>query len=476
MSEIFDVLTKAGYELQNTGNDVLPASLLKDNEPVGFLMPDLTISLVSTKEELRKSLESTINFAIENQGLSTIENEYVLTQYGKTVLTTGYDFDTNEPTYSIYSVDDKGKAIIDSFDNKDIATERFAKLSGLIKSDVTHEIEKNSRIDKFINLIVDKGYKVINSIGEGNRLYDITNSDNDVVGYINKANKLTLTTNKAKDRNLLTDTYLGTNQDIIKLPSFFEKLKNILKELGLALKIKFTAKGQHYSINDKNKEIATIDTQQNLTYTPIATQEQKERIDRIIEDIKLEEKAKANKTISHEEVIQENIVADKSTPSIENEQVVHNETTLSHDDIQALITAVMSVPVITQTLSPELISKLQSLALSKPMIEEPALSTSNDINLSVEQEAIIEEFYGYMDMLHTVEGFNKQKEIEILNDMQIKFGTADTKEFMIKIANGEYTNPKSLADKIKTSSEKANIQNNIAPQEKNKEKAKGKEI
>lgn len=458
MSAIMNILTKAGYEINSTGNNVLPAALTRDGEPVGFLMPDLTVSLVTEKTHFKDSIQNALDFAIENNDLQQMDGEYILTQYGKTVLTADYDFEEQHAVYKIYSLDGGGRTIIDSFDQKEQATAKFAELSGLVGGDRGQVLQNEKiRIDTFVSKLTEKGYKIITALSDAHRAYEITDKNDAVIGYISKTNKLTLITDNQAQRKDLTDTYLNTSNRTVVLPTFFERLKNLLIGIGLALKVHFTSQGQHYSINDKNVQIATVDALQNVVYTPQATSEHMERIDQIVSEIK-------------QEIATPTVVQEVKIPVMAQEFA--QTLTLTNADIAALSTAILSSPQLTQTLSAELVEKLITLN-EHETVHEP----SHELPLSQEQIAVANEFNAFLDVLSTLDGFNPEKYDQTVEKMQAKFKTTDQKEFVSNLKNGDYTKIAgpltTLNDKILNSKDKAaSINNDHSP---NKGTA-GKEI
>mgnify|MGYP001018323731 CR=1 FL=1 len=46
MNNLLDMLVKTGYEVSSIGNDVLPCTLRIGNEPIGFLLGDLSVRLL----------------------------------------------------------------------------------------------------------------------------------------------------------------------------------------------------------------------------------------------------------------------------------------------------------------------------------------------------------------------------------------------------------------------------------------------
>ena len=194
-ANVMDMLTKSGYEAISIGNDVLPCTLKKGNELVGFLMDDFSVQLLPEHAAKRDSLNKAVSFALENQGLEVVQNEFKLSQYQNIVLMTTYDFEAEKPIFNIYSVDkDKNFALLNSSDGKDIATRDFASRSGLVAGQIPTPAQETDRIGKFIDAIKAKGYSLATSAEEAHRAYEIVDKDNNTVGYISKNNRVTITT------------------------------------------------------------------------------------------------------------------------------------------------------------------------------------------------------------------------------------------------------------------------------------------
>lgn len=290
MNNVLDLLVKAGYEASTIGNDVLPCTLRKSGEPIGFLLEDMSVKLLPDREVDRKRLESVISFAVENQGLDTVQDEYKLSRYRNIILTATYDFDSGHPVYNIYSQEkDQDLLLLNSVGDLDAAKRDYISRSGLAQEDLPDQAKQVDRLGKFIDAIKARGYSLKENREEAHRAYDITNKDGHVVGYIGKNNRVTITTENSKTKHFLSGAYIDTNPEQVMLPSFFEKLKDRLKEIGLALKVIFTGKGQHYAIhNEQQQEIATVNERHEVTYTDRAKAEQKAKIDALVDEIRRE--------------------------------------------------------------------------------------------------------------------------------------------------------------------------------------------
>jgi hypothetical protein len=194
-----DMLTKSGYEAVSIGNDVLPCTLKKGNELVGFMMEDFSLKLLPEHETQKESLQKAISYALDNQGLEEIQGEYKLSQYQDVLFTTAYDFEAEKPIYNIYYEDeDKNLVLRGSSYDKNLAAQDFASRSGLVVGQIPTPAHETDRIQKFIEAIKEKGYSLAESVHDAYRAYEIIDQDNNLVGYIGKDNRVTVITDDAK--------------------------------------------------------------------------------------------------------------------------------------------------------------------------------------------------------------------------------------------------------------------------------------
>lgn len=482
MGSVTDILTKSGYELQSTGQDVLPATLIYQNSPIGFLNTDMSISLIPAHDNLKEPLEKAVLFGIDNHGLTQMGDEYILTQYGNSALTADYDYQEQKPIYKVYALDnDRNFTIVDSFEDKAIAGQRFAEYSGLISGKALQQDIENNRINKFISNIKDKGYKVLDAENEKEiRRYELFDKNDNIVGYIGRNNRLTLLSDNTKTRNILTDTYRESASTQVMLPSFFERLKEKLKEIGLALKVKFTPSGNHYTINDKNNHIATVDEKHNVSFTPLATSSQIDKVNHLIEDIEIENQARNDtSTLGNPEIKPE-------IPAVEKNQPVHpvnlTSDVLTEDELRVIAMIAVKRPGISPPLGDELTAKLKNFlrhtymqktldfdkennkavtekSNTKPHLKAPIVENKTaESELSKAQLAVLDNFNLYENAVNAARGFNPEKANSIVEEMKSQFGTANQIEFLSKLKNGDYTQKKPLNQKISDAKDIMNSQ------------------
>lgn len=473
MSNVMDMLTKSGYEAISIGNDVLPCTLKKGNELVSFMTEDFSLKLLPEHEAKRDSLQKAVSFALENQGLEEIQGEYKLSQYQDVLFTTTYDFESGKPIYNIYYEDsDKNLILRSSSYDKQLAAQDFASRSGLVVGQIPTPTYERDRIQKFIDAIKRKSYSLADAVNEPYRVYEILDKDNNLVGYIGKDNRVTILTEDTKTKRFLMDAYIDTNPNRVMLPSFFEKLKERLKEIGLALKVLFTPKGRHYAIqNEQHQEIATVNEKHEVTYTDLATKEQMAKIDAMVEEIRRENHEK-QKSTQQKEPVAEVINQEVSAPA---SPVIPQ--TLSVQDVRNLASMILANPTLTDAFIQAIQSDERVRTKLREGIEnvQPAEVTENRAEKAAAEPVnpeFVQQFENMYGLLQTLDGFNPEKYDALKAEMIAQFGTADKKEFEQKLQRGDYKEPSTLAEKLKASHEKADRQNMAAAQERTAEQPK----
>ena len=479
MSNVMDMLVKSGYEAISIGNDVLPCTLRKDDELIGFLMEDFSVKLLPEHENKRESLQKEIKFSLDNQGLETVENEYKLSQYQDVILTADYDFEEEKPIYNIYYLYNGEYILRSSSYDKQEATRDFASRSGLVPSEIPTPERNTERIEQFIKAVKDRGFKLLENKKEPFRAYDITDKDGNVVGFIGKDNLVTLTTDNEMTKRIITETYRNTNPNRVMLPSFFEKLKERLKEIGMALKVVFNRGGRHYAIqNEQHQEIATVNENREVTYTSQAKKEEIEKINRMVDEIKRENLNQSKEINSEkEETVKE------YTKEISNEQLV-----LTSDEMKNLANTILASPQLTEKLlnvilsdkefavqlNENLTKKLSEYQKTEQVKGKKEKTQETPVKENPEYSKIREEFNKECELLKTLNGFNEEKYNSVKNGIIDRFGTIDSKEFESNLLSGKYDKPKTLDGKLKASQKMAdrqNARNGQREQQKEKERA-----
>lgn len=482
MNNLLDMLTKAGYEVSSIGNDVLPCTLRLGDEPIGFLLDDLSVRLLPDQEKELTRLQPVIAFAAENQGIERDQGEYKLSQYGNIILTASFDYESCRPVYNIYSEDpNKEWTLLNSSEVKSVVTKDFAARSGLISSEIPEPALEVDRIRQFMDAVKEKGYQFRESREEAHRSYDITDRDGKVVGYIGKNNRVTIISDNVGVKRTLINAYLDTNPDRILLPSFFEGLKERLKEISLALKVIFTPKGRHYAIhNAQHREIATVSEREHtVTYTDAATVMEKARIDALVEELRREAQAKERPVIDGE----------KGTEHIETKAADMEKEAVSAEEFRHVVEAVLSDPVLadsfftTMLSNPEFVARLNERMAGIPETpssireapaaeakqENPGRNTKQPAQESLVAAKVQQDFKRYYNYLQTVSGFNPEQFESVKAEMAARFGTADPKEFQALLEQGKFEKAGTLSGRLEASHRIAELENN-RPQTEKQEK------
>ena len=487
MDTVLDMLAKAGYEAAGIGDDILPCTLRKGDEPIGFLMGDLSVRLLPDREPERSRIESVLSFASDNQGLDRVEEEYKLSQYRDVLLTSSFDFDDYQPVYNIYSRQEDGSLVLlNSMNNKTEATKDYASRSGLVPSEIPAPERNSGRIRQFAEAIRQMGYRLKEARDEANRAYDITDQEGRTVGFIGKDNRVTITAENKKIKRALTNAYLDTVPNRTALPSFFEKLKNGLKKIGMTLKVVFTYSGRHYAIrNQQQQEIATVSGQKHeVTYNDRATREEMAKIDLLVDEIRREN-------------------MEKETPAAEKAESREPESkapAVSKEDARRFAEGILENPELESTFfgvllsNKEFVSRLNTeLEKQQGSLEQAAKSQAAEKAkqesrgqaapektqeeekprvLNESEKTAKQEFNRYYQLAQTFSGFNEEKYKDIQNQMNALFGTADPKAFQAFLQEGKFRESGSLKEKIQTSQRVADLQNGkkAAEPAKNKER------
>lgn len=481
MNNLFDMLTKAGYEASSIGNDVLPCTLRIGEEPIGFLMGDLSLRLLPNRETERGRLQPILAFSADNQGIEQEKGEYVLSSYQNVLFTANFDYDSCQPVYNIYFEDkEKNRTLLDSSGDKAAAARAFTKRSGLVSGDIPEPVRNVGRINRFMEEIRKKGYEFRESREKASRTYDITDQEDHVVGYISKNNRVTITSENRKDRRALTSAYLSSNSEEAMLPTFFERLKERLKEIGMALKVAFTPKGRHYAIHNGNHQrIATVGEQSHqVTYTDLTTDAEKAKIDALIDEIQREntmEQTPDNAVEGRAAAVTEEKAAPEA-PSVSTEEIQRLAGVILSDRAAAdtFLDAVLSNPEFVTALDQRLAETRENAVPKKeasvPMEKERPIAKEVTSREDSSTEKIKQEFNQAHSYLQTLFGFNQEKYNALRAEMVTKFGTDDPQKFQASLEAKQLTGTGRLKDRLKVSRMAAEAQNAARQTEKTQEK------
>ncbi len=275
MSLTTELMTKAGYELTSIGAEIFPCTLTKDGEPIGFLKEDGTVSLLREFEASREELEAIAAYGQEYGMLENIPEGQLMTSFRDVSMTVQYDFGLRQPVYRIYRETDNGKELLSVTGDRENSVTQFLSFSGLSQSpqrESVSEISTRSQELSSQKPVVQK--------------YSIQDKDGKEVGYISSKGKAVL---------------YGQQPAPAAKPSFFDKLRQKLSEIGLAVRVRFQRNGAHYTIHNQTSDIAYISPEQQITYTPTATDEQRKKIDALVAEI-LAEREQGKKATSAQDI------------------------------------------------------------------------------------------------------------------------------------------------------------------------------
>ena len=471
MNSLFDMLTKAGYEAGSIGNDVLPCTLTLGEDPVGFLMGDLSLRLLPEHEDEKNRLQPILTFCTENRGIEQEQGEYTLSRYGNVLFTAAFDYDSCRPVYNVFLEDkEKNRTLLDSSGDKAAAAKAFASRSGLVTGDIPEPVRDAGRIRRFMDALWAKGYQVRESRAEAHRAYDILDGGGREVGYIGRDNRVTITAEDGRDKRVLTDTYRDSNAETL-LPGFFERLKERLKEIGMALKVAFTAKGRRYAVHSGRREVATVGEQTHeVTYTDAATAEEKAGIDTLVEEIRMEEARKGHEAGRSEP---EKETAAAAAPAISAEEIRRLTGAIFSDRTSAetFLDAVLANPEFRAVLDRRLAGARQIPAGEQERTEHPEEKAA-PAKGSPDMEQMKREFDREYSYLQTLFGFNQEKYNAQRDAMVAKFGTASPKEFQAALdAIQQPDSSGSLRNRLETSRRDAERKNVARQTVKEKERA-----
>lgn len=480
MNNLFDMLTKAGYEVSSIGNDVLPCTLRIGKEPIGFLLDNLSLRLLPDRERESERLLPILSFSKENQGIEQEHGEYVLSHYQNVLFTASFDYESCRPIYNIYSRDkDDNWTVLNSTQDKAKAAQDFATRSGLVSGEIPEPVREVDRIERFMDSLRAKGFEFRENRKEETRAFDITDQDGHEIGYIGKDNRVTITSENNHVKKALTDAYLDSNSSTAMLPSFFDRLKERLKEIGMALKVIFTPQGRHYAIhNDNHQEIASVEEQTHaVKYTDIATDMEKGKIDALVDELRREETEKG-RAAEHPEPIQNEPAQTVSGVSPEEINRFTNAILSDHASTEAFFSAIMSnaefVSMLNQKLTETRLNPSPDRQAPTQAEKERPVPVKQDTSPTVKQnpatEKLKEEFDRDYSYLQTLFGFNQEKYDTLRADMIAKFGTDNPKEFQAMLSTGKVDLSGKLQGRLETSRKIADMKNTARQTEKTQEK------
>lgn len=158
MERVADYLEKLGFTVEEQGTIAKYLIIFKAGMPIGFILADYTVSLVSNEDETE--IKKVINFVNDNSYLELVGgSEYLLATFIANKITTYYDVTQKAICYVCYLVDENGCVNTQKFYDKNMALLNFVKKTKMLNPD---DIKKNgvsfkdSMLNKLISYLMSK--------------------------------------------------------------------------------------------------------------------------------------------------------------------------------------------------------------------------------------------------------------------------------------------------------------------------------
>lgn len=133
MEKIVSYLEKLGYIVEEQGRIEKYLVVFKGKQPIGFILPDLTVKLVSGYES-QDNIQAVVDFLNDNQGLESVgASELLLAGYRGSQLTTYFDVKSMLPLFVCYIRNlDTGEVITSTHRDADTAILAFVTQAHMI--------------------------------------------------------------------------------------------------------------------------------------------------------------------------------------------------------------------------------------------------------------------------------------------------------------------------------------------------------
>lgn len=133
MEKIVSYLEKLGYTVEEQGGIAKYLVVFKDGLPIGFIMPDLSVRLISGADD-NHDIAKIVDFVRRNSTLQSVgTSEFLLAVFKGSQLTTFYDAKSQSVSYAVYISNPEGEVQSHRYDQYDTAAYLFATQSGLIR-------------------------------------------------------------------------------------------------------------------------------------------------------------------------------------------------------------------------------------------------------------------------------------------------------------------------------------------------------
>lgn len=343
MRSTLDLLAKEGFTLSET-KESFPMVILKEGKPIGFLLEDASLEMTANQQEAQQEIQKILDFSGEYGSLEAMENgEFKLTHYQDTVLSVAYSNESKQPIFSLWREKDGKLERQHTTQDKEEATGEFARLSGLVKTEELDQQQKG--FQELLSRLTERNFSVEPTKEAGKTFY-IFNKDHETVGYIGRDNKVTITTENKRTKEILTNVHQKPELKplAIVLPDFIQRLRERLYEIGLTMRSMFSRSGTKHYINDQNQTVATIDEQQHLQFEKTITPQRMEQINKLVEEIQQERQSKQEQEQSTmvqdiPEAVQEQPVEVETVQWNEQQEAAEQENpVLSEAETQTLMT------------------------------------------------------------------------------------------------------------------------------------------
>ncbi len=133
MEKIVSYLEKLGYVVEEQGKLEKYLVVFKENRPIGFILPDLTVKLISDAGE-HNDIRKIIEFLNQNQGLDRVgASEFLLANFKGSQMTTYFDVKSMRPVFVMYlRGTDTGEVKSFTYDDFDTAIYSFVAQTQMI--------------------------------------------------------------------------------------------------------------------------------------------------------------------------------------------------------------------------------------------------------------------------------------------------------------------------------------------------------
>lgn len=132
MDKIVIYLEKLGYTVEEQGKVEKYLVVFKDGLPLGFILQDLTVKLVSDAEK-HNDIQKIISFVNQNNNLSAVgASEFLLLSFKGNQLTNYFDVNSMEPHYVTYIHDGTGEVRNTVYNDYDTAIYTFVTQTQMI--------------------------------------------------------------------------------------------------------------------------------------------------------------------------------------------------------------------------------------------------------------------------------------------------------------------------------------------------------